>query len=340
MVSTTLKNSGGAALDGASYSYNEINQRSGYSRWPENSGVSYGYDAFEQLVTATGAETGGTNRWQEQFTYAYDLAGNLTNRIENTLTNVFAVNNLNQLSTGTRSGKLRVAGTSSSAATNVTVNTSNAIRYADNTFVLTNVTLVDGTNSFTAIAKDNLGRIDTNVVTAYLPTNVLFQYDANGNLVFDGLRFFEYDDENQLIRVTVTNSFKSEFAYDGKMRRRIRREYAWQSGAWRLNQEVHYVYDGNLVIQERDGLNVPTLSYTRGRDLSGSPEGAGGIGGLLAMSQLSSVNAQHYYYHSDGNGNITALINSLQSLVAKYLYDRFGNTLSASGPLAESVLPN
>src|ERR1043166_8780501 len=108
MVSTTLKNSGGTALDGASYSYNEINQRSGYSRWPENSGVSYGYDAFEQLISATGAETGGTNRWQEQFTYAYDLAGNLTNRIENKLTNVFAVNNLNQLSTGTRTGKLTV----------------------------------------------------------------------------------------------------------------------------------------------------------------------------------------------------------------------------------------
>jgi RHS repeat-associated protein len=248
---------------------------------------------------------------------------------------VFAVNNLNQLSTGTRNGKLTVAGTSGSAATNVTVNSSNAIRYADSTFVLTNVALVNGTNTFTAIAKDNLGRIDTNIVTAYLPTNVVFQYDANGNLVFDGLRAFDYDDENQLTRVTVTNSFKSEFAYDGKMRRRIRREYLWQLGAWRLNQEVHYVYDGNLVVEERDALNVPTLSYTWGRDLSGSLEGAGGIGGLLALSQLSTVNPQHFYYHADGNGNITALVNSLQNVVAKYLYDPFGNTLSASGPLAD-----
>jgi RHS repeat-associated protein len=177
--------------------------------------------------------------------------------------------------------------------------------------------------------------VDTNVVTAYLPTNVVFQYDANGNLVFDGLRFLEYDDENQLIRVTVTNSFKSEFAYDGKMRRRIRREYLWQLGTFRLNQEVHYVYDGNLVVEERDALNVPTLSYTWGRDLSGSLEGAGGIGGLLALSQLSTVNPQHFYYHADGNGNITALINSLQNVVAKYLYDPFGNILSVSGPLAD-----
>jgi hypothetical protein len=36
------------------------------------------------------------------------------------------------------------------------------------------------------------------------------------------------------------------------------------------------------VIQER--TTVPTVSYTRGSDLSGSLEGAGGIGGLLARS--------------------------------------------------------
>src|SRR4051812_36928269 len=167
---------------------------------------------------------------------------------------------------------MSVAGTTTTPATNVTVNTTNAIRYADNTFVSTNHTLSNGTNTFTAIAKDNLGRIDTNIVSAYLPTNVVFQYDSNGNLVFDGLRAFDYDDENQLIRVTVTNSFRSEFAYDGKMRRRIRREYAWQLGTWRITSEVRYVYDGNLVVQERDGLNVPTVAYTRGKDLSGSLE--------------------------------------------------------------------
>jgi len=33
------------------------------------------------------------------------------------------------------------------------------------------------------------------------------------------LRAFDYDDENQLIRVTVTNVFKSEFTYDGLRRR-------------------------------------------------------------------------------------------------------------------------
>src|SRR5439155_11555371 len=134
----------------------------------------------------------------------------------------------------------------------------------------------------TAVAQDGLARFDTNAVSLYLPANFLFSYDLNGNLTSDGLRGLDYDDENQLIRVTVTNSWKSEFTYDGKGRRRISREYLWQLGAWRLTNEVRYVYDGNLVIQERNALNVPIIAYTRGIDQSSTMEGAGGIGSLLA----------------------------------------------------------
>jgi RHS repeat-associated protein len=103
---------------------------------------------------------------------------------------------------------------------------------------------------------------------------------------------------------------------------------------------VHYIYDGNVVIQERDGNNLPKVTYTRGNDLTGTLQGAGGIGGLLARSDNSQLilgsSSAHAYYHADGNGNVTALINNLQLIVAKYLYDPFGNTLSLSGPLASA----
>lgn len=72
--------------------------------------------------------------------------------------------------------------------------------------------------------------------------------------------------------------------------------------------------------------------------MSGSLEGSGGIGGLLALSQVSTLTPQHAFYPADGNGNITMLINSLQLCVAKYRYDPFANTLSSSGPLAEASL--
>ena len=40
------------------------------------------------------------------------------------------------------------------------------------------------------------------------------------------------------------------------------------------------------------------------------------------------------FYHGDGSGSVTALINANQLLVGKYLYDPFGNTLAVSGPKA------
>ncbi len=195
-------------------------------------------------------------------------------------------------------------------------------------------TLTNGNNAYTAIAQDSYNRKDTNSVVFSLPSTVNYVYDLNGNLTSDSARGFDYDDENQLMRVTVTNTWKSEFTYDGRMRRRIRKEYTWQNSAWVVTNEVRYIYDGNLEIQWRDGNNLPTLTLTRGRDLGGSLQGGGGIGGLLARTDAAS--GQTAYFHADGNGNVTCLINGNQTIVAKYIYDPFGNTLSKSGMLADA----
>jgi RHS repeat-associated protein len=218
------------------------------------------------------------------------------------------------------------------------VNSLTADRYADNSFSRTNLTLVSGNNTFTAVGKDNFGRQDSQSITVNLPSTVTYTYDGNGNLTYDGNRAFDYDDENQLIRVTVTNTWKSEFTYDGKMRRRILKEFLWQNGGWAVSKEVHYVCGGSLVIQERDGNNVPTVTYTRGRDLSGTLQKAGGIGGLLARTDHSTITPQHAFYHADGNGNVTILVNGLQLAVAKYIYDPFGNILSKQGPVSDANL--
>jgi RHS repeat-associated protein len=134
-----------------------------------------------------------------------------------------------------------------------------------------------------------------------------------------------------------------------------------------------HIYDGNRVIQERTGGNIPLVSYTRGNDLSGSLEGLprersplvpsirlpghkagehyskvatvanlsrgkGGIGGLLARSDGYSTGTGSWstnnYYFADGNGNITYLVNTAQSLAASYRYDPFGNLISSSGAYA------
>src|SRR4029077_5779995 len=125
----------------------------------------------------------------------------------------------------------------------------------------------------------------------------------------------------QLVRITVTNSWKSEFTYDGNFRRRIRKEFAWRGSDWSPTNEVHYLYDGSVVIQERDTNNLPKVTYTVG-------------GQMLARSDMSGVAASPTYYHADGNANITCLINTNQLIAAKYLYGPFGNILSMRGSVA------
>ena len=59
-------------------------------------------------------------------------------------------------------------------------------------------------------------------------------------------------------------------------------------------------------------------------------QGAGGIGGLLARTDTNSST----YYHADGNGNITALMDGNENIVARYLYHPFGKLLGQWGTLA------
>ncbi len=221
--------------------------------------------------------------------------------------------------------------------------TGSAAVYADGTWAKAGAApATSGNSTYTATALDTSSRTASDTINLSLPSTITFQYDGNGNLTNDGRRVFEYDYENQLTNVYVASAWKSEFRYDAFGRKRIQRDYAWQSSAWTLTNEVRYVYDGMLVIQERNVNNLPQVSYTRGNDLSGSLQGAGGIGGLLARTENvklltpgSALNA-HAYYHADGNGNITAMVNTNGIVVARYNYDPYGNMLGMSGPLAEA----
>jgi hypothetical protein len=135
----------------------------------------------------------------EQFGYLYDAANNLSARTNNALVQSFSVNSLNQLTSASRSGTLTVAGTTSTTATNVTVNGSSATLYGDNTFAKDGFSLSDGNNTFTAIAQSSSGQADTNAVTVNLPASPSYTYDANGNLTGDGKWYYGYDYENRLV---------------------------------------------------------------------------------------------------------------------------------------------
>jgi RHS repeat-associated protein len=110
----------------------------------------------------------------------------------------------------------------------------------------------------------------------------------------------------------------------------------WQGGGWVKTNELHIVYDGRLPIQERDSNNVPLVTYTRGLDLSGSLQGAGGIGGLLARQSTISNELATVFYHSDAVGNVTALMDTQENIVGRYLYSPFGKLTRMTGPMASA----
>ncbi len=339
LTNTTLLNAWKSPVDGYGYSYDKWSQRTNVARLlgAAASSVSLSYDPIGQLTAANAFETDGTARLNEKLGYAYDAGNNLLRRTNATLTQSFTPDNANQLSTLTRSGTLTVAGYATRPISNVNVSGQSAAVYKDLTYATTSgITPANGTNSFAVVAQSTTGTFTTNQASVFAPNTVTFQYDARGNLTNDGVRLFIYDGENQLTNITVAGSWRSQFVYDGLNRLRIRREYSW-TGSWSLTNETRYLYDGLLVLQERDGNNLPVIGYTRGIDLSGSLQGAGGIGGLFAMSdQRASVNSPtNFYYHTDGSGNVTALINPKSEIVARYLYDPFGNVIARSGPLAE-----
>jgi RHS repeat-associated protein len=103
---------------------------------------------------------------------------------------------------------------------------------------------------------------------------------------------------------------------------------------WSPVSDIRFLYDGWNLLAELNGLagNAVVRSYVWGIDLSGSAQGAGGVGGLLAIHQPSSIAHLPCY---DGNGNILGLVNaSSGTLDAQYEYGPFGEPLRVTGPAA------
>ncbi|MDD8044033.1 MAG: hypothetical protein PHC78_09760, partial [Verrucomicrobiota bacterium] len=179
--------------------------------------------------------------------------------------------------------------------------------------------------------------------TSY-PTEGFF-YDLDGNMISTGTTTNTFNIENRLEMVSPKNQYpidydkKVEYTYDYKGRRISREVWTYYSGAWSQTPTEYkkYVWDGWLLIAELDGNNSDAVlsTYTWGLDLSGTMEGAGGIGGLLAASKKTGTSIDLGYLY-DGNGNVTQLFDlSDGSEEGHYEYDPFGKEIVASGNQCE-----
>ena len=203
------------------------------------------------------------------------------------------------------------------------------------------------TNSYSA---NNLNQYTTVGRPAPSAPQTSLAYDADGNMTRDGAYTYSYDAENRLRSVTsrsMTNgAIRVLNAYNHR-NRRIRKTVQRLSLSiaqppalpveireWLMLETHTFVWDGNNIVLEKVEFangTIRTFEYFWGPDKSGTEEGAGGVGGLLAVSR----NDQFYFPTFDNNGNVTRYIDESGNVVAAYEYDDFGRTISQSGPLAD-----
>jgi len=249
-------------------------------------------------------------------------------------------NELNQYTQRTVAGAIDVFGLADPQAS-VQVNGATASRYEA---YFHKVVSVD--NAASAQYPEITIQAGNNSVTrhAFVPKNPeVFEYDADGNLTQDGRWSYEWNSENRLIRMTTRSDvpgphYQLTFQYDW-MGRRIRKTVV-DADTGQTISDLIFLYDGwNLIAEVNAQTGELIRTYVWGQDLSGSFQGAGGIGGLLWINVETGSHAGRYVVAYDGNGNVMGLVSASDgSVVAQYEYGPFAEPLRATGPLAAENL--
>lgn len=365
LLTSETQSLAGRAAKTVSYAYDADGLRTDLA-YPSSSAATYAWTARGQLknVSADGPPPLAT--------YTYDKAGRNTALVhENGITQAKSYDAANQLlaythlkngspisghaytldTTGRRTGELRSGDIP--VATSYGYDAANQVTAANY-----------GSGQTDAYAYDAMGNRETAAIasqggsnTTYTANNVN-QYtsitgytapthDANGNQLINGAgAFYTWDSENRLLTVAPTAPAIGDkmlvHNYDSNHRRVATTVREWDISGWQDIQCTHFIYDGWNVIEEfvsptlTSPSSVLTKVLTWGADLSGGMQGAGGVGGLLMVEEITTSTNIAYHFHYDGNGNVTEITDASGNPAASYRYDAFGNTLVATGAYASS----
>ena len=328
------------------YQYNAASQRTKVTL-VDGSYWLFGYDALGQLTSGIKHWSDGTVVAGQQFDYAFDTIGNRTgtqaggNQAGAGLRMASYTNNsLNQITSRGVPGDVDVMGLTL-ANNPVSVNGTNAYQkglYFREQMATNNTSAAQWVGI--TVTATNQAPVSGGVFVAKTPENMT--YDLDGNLTQDGRWTYTWDGENRLIAMTsltgapTASQYSLAFTYD-YMGRRIQKVVSTNGGSgYGVLYTNRYLYDGWNLVAILDQSSSLVASFMWGTDLSGSMQGASGVGGLISMTVPSGTNAGTYFYCYDGNGNVVALVNAANgSIAANYEYGPFGELIRATGPISK-----
>ena len=127
-----------------------------------------------------------------------------------------------------------------------------------------------------------------------------YAYDLNGNITSDGMHRYEYNANNQLLRVS-NGGVRGEYVYNAKGQR-VKKAAAGKTTIY------HYDLEGNLIEETAaNGTLIRSYIYAGGNRLAMIDDGG-----------------NHFYYHNDHLGTPLAMTDAGGTVVWKAAYDPFG----------------
>lgn len=288
--------------------------------------TTYTYEANRDLKVQVQNDSAATYR------YGYDAIRRRTHRLHSG--SLFAQNSFDTFQYNTRSEVIasdRYLGDEPSDTSTPTLNEAFAYQF-DAIGNRLQATAAGITESYTSNELNQYQTIGAQTRT----------YDADGNLTSDGQRHYDWTAENRLKSikpiVPYPEAQRIDYQYDYLGRRIQKTVSQWNGDQYALISDQKFLYDEWNLVATYDATanNTRTTTQTWGLDLSGSLQGAGGVGGLLSTQEHQGAHAGLYHYACDANGNVTEIFDHSGAIAAHYQYDPFGNTIASIGSYADT----
>ncbi|AOZ08727.1 RHS repeat-associated core domain-containing protein [Cupriavidus malaysiensis] len=265
---TTMRMKGSSVIPDSPtlrYAYDPVGRVTRISQDGRATALQFEWDRAGRLVRSTATGQGGRARLVTD--YSYDAAGQLTG--------------LDYRSAGGKLGEIRYSYDAAGRRT--------GIGGSLNPIELPGASVTDAQYD----ARNRLTRWAGRTL----------RYDANGNLIDDGVRTYTWNERDQLRRVTTAATGLVQFGYDPAGRRTIRN----QGDEW-----LDYIHDGANLAQEFDRHSKITTLH----------------GPAVDMPQIrQDSDGTERFLLQDGNGNVIGLSDGLgTTLETQYRYEPYGKT--------------